>query len=377
MPYAQAAKEQGVKIFHLNIGDPDLNSPAEILAVLRNWPEGPVRYTHAGGEPVLIEALLAYYQNLGFGFLQKQDFVITNGGSEAISMFFYCACAPGDEVLVFEPFYTNYATLAYTSGIKLVAVPTELKDGFHLPERKKIEEYISPKTKAILYSSPGNPTGTVYTDKEVAMLVEIAVKHKILLAADEVYREFNFSGQQHASILKYLDKYPEELVLIDSLSKRYSLCGARVGNIVTKNQEFIKAITKLAQVRLSGDMLGQISGAALTRVPEQYLLDLQREYQARRDLVYRHLKKIPGVTVTLPEGAFYFMAGLPVADAEAFCIWLLEKFRDNNETVMFAPARGFYQTPGRGINEVRIAYVLKPKELERSLEILAKALKTY
>lgn len=376
-PYAVIAKENGAKVFHLNIGDPDLATPNEILDVLHQWPTGPIRYTNSVGEKALIDSLLDYYNKLGFGFLKKQDLVITNGCSEALSMFFFCSCSPGDEVLVFEPYYTNYATIAYINGVVLKAVPTKIEDGFHLPQKAIIEKYITPKTKAILYCNPGNPTGTVYTRQEIESLVNLAIEYNLLLAADEVYREFNFSETPHTSILEFMEKSPKNLILLDGISKRYSLCGARVGNIISLDNELIATITKLAQIRLSGDMLGQISGAALSKVPDQYHIDLKKEYKARRDMIFTGLKKIPGVTVTLPEGAFYVIAGLPVQNAEKFCIWMLEKFRDNNETVMFAPAAGFYQTKGCGQNEIRIAYVLNQSALSRCLEILEKALSEY
>lgn len=376
-PYALIAKEQGVKVIHLNIGDPDLSTPKELLDVLHDWQQGPIGYANSNGDPALIDALIQYYAKLGYDFIKKENVIITIGGSEAIDMFFYSVCNDGDEVLVFEPFYSNYATLAYLNGVQLKGIPTEISKSFHLPDRKEIEKHISNKTKAILFSSPGNPSGTVYTKEEIKMLVDIALKHDLLLVADEVYREFNFSGREHASVLDFMPKASKNILLIDSLSKRYSLCGARVGNIVSLDQDLIKSIGKIAQSRLSGDMIGQKLASALNDVPEEYHQNLKREYIARRDLVYSTLQNIPGVTVSMPEGAFYIMAGLPVKNAEAFCIWLLQEFRDDNETVMFAPGAGFYITPGKGLNEVRIAYVLEQEKLKRSLTILAKALKAY
>jgi aspartate aminotransferase len=376
-PYALAAKEQGVNVIHLNIGDPDLPTPKELLSVLHDWENGPIGYTNSNGNPELIGSLLKYYQELGFDYLKKQDIIVTIGGSEALDMFFYSVCNHGDEVLVFEPFYSNYVTLAYLNGVKLVGIPTELKKGFHLPDSKEIEKHITKNTKAILFSNPGNPSGTIYTKAEIKILVDISMKHDLLLVADEVYREFNFTQREHASVLEFMPEAPHNILLIDSLSKRYSLCGARVGNIVTLDQELIKTIAKIAQSRLSGDAIGQKVAAALTNVPKKYHQDLKEIYLARRDLVYNTLKEIPGVSVSIPEGAFYVMAALPVKNAEDFCIWLLQEFRDNNETVMFAPGEGFYITKAKGRQEIRIAYVLDKAKLQRALEILAKALQVY
>lgn len=376
-PYALTAKEKGVNVIHLNIGDPDLNTPQELLDVLHNWQQGPIGYANSNGDPALINALVTYYNGLGYEFVTKQDIIVTIGGSEAIDMFFYSVCSEGDEVLVFEPFYSNYNTLAYLNGVKLVGIPTELTNGFHLPSLNEIEKHITKRTKAILFSSPGNPSGAVYTKEEIKILVDISIKHDLLLVADEVYREFIFTDKAHNSVLEFMPQAPKNILLIDSLSKRYSLCGARVGNIVSLDQELVKTIGKIAQSRLSGDMIGQKVAAALNTVPHSYHQDLKQEYMARRDLVYKLLKKIPGVTVSLPEGAFYFMVGLPVKNAEAFCIWLLQEFRYKNETVMFAPGAGFYLTEGKGLNEIRIAYVLEIDKLKRAIDLLAKALKAY
>ena len=292
-------------------------------------------------------------------------------------MAFFATCEIGDEVLVFEPFYSNYQALALLNGVHLVGVPTYISNGFHLPDAKFIEKYLTKKTKAILISNPCNPTGVVYTQREINELVLLAVKRNLFLISDEVYREFIFVDRPHASLFPYMKKYPENMIVVDSLSKRYSLCGARLGVFSTLNESLLTGVTKIAMSRLSGGIIDQAVGAALTDIHEKYLNEVQEEYKKRRDVLYKGLSKIDGVTLSMPEGAFYCMVGLPVKNAEDFCVWLLESFRENNETVMFAPGAGFYNSEGKGVNEVRIAYVLNTDKLKRALEILAHALKAY
>ncbi|MCX7996587.1 MAG: pyridoxal phosphate-dependent aminotransferase [Patescibacteria group bacterium] len=378
-PYATAAKQAGATVFHLNIGDPDVKTPEAMLAVLRNWDRNPIGYAPSPGEPAFLRALESYYHGLGFGFLTESDIVATVGGSEAIIMALFSVCEPGDEVLVFEPFYSNYASLAAMADVRFVAVPTTLQTGFHLPERTQIEQRITGRTKAILFCTPGNPTGTVFTRTEMEMLVTIAKERNLFLISDEVYREYIFTGApKHTSILHFMESLPDRTIMLDSLSKRYSLCGARLGVFVSRNPELVQGAVKIAQSRLSGGLIDQLVGAALTEVPQSFIAEVQREYESRRDILYTGLTAIPGVTMTRPEGAFYSMVGLPVPDAEQFCIWLLEKYRsEGNATVMLAPGTGFYLTPGKGKSEVRIAYVLNTSDLKTCITMLADALEQY
>ena len=376
-PFALKAESEGVKVYHLNIGDPDIKSPDLILEKLHKWDINPIRYCNSQGEKVYLEAQCKYYQKVGASWMKIENILATVGGSEGIMMTFMALCEPDEEIIAFDPLYSNYATTAHITGVKLIAVPTSIGNAFHLPDKKIIEKYISPKTKAILYCNPNNPTGTVYTKEETDMLVGIAKDHDLFLVADEVYREFNFSGKPYNSILNYMQQIPDQAILIDSLSKRFSLCGARLGNLVSLNSDFLNSVLKMAVSRLSAGLIDQVAASVVNEVPESFTKNMQNEFKSRRDLLYSELKTIPGITVSLPEGAFYIMAGLPVKDAESFCIWLLKEFRDNNETVMFAPGAGFYATPGKGLNEVRIAYVLNKKELKRSMELLKLALQKY
>jgi aspartate aminotransferase len=377
VPYANEAKKQGVKVYHLNIGDPDVETPEVMMNVLRNWHDNPIRYGQSQGEPVFLKALKTYYHGLGYSFIDVPDIQVTSGGSEAISLALFATCEPGDEVLVFEPLYTNYNTYAVVNGVKLVPVRTRAEDGFHLPKQKEIEKKITKKTKAILYCSPNNPTGTVFTPSEVEGLVALAKKHNLFLLADEVYREYVYDGKKQTSLLTYMHKIPKQAILLDSMSKRYSLCGVRLGALISLNEKIMAGVLRIAQGRLSAGFVDQAIAAKLTEVPQSYLESVNKEYEKRRDVLHEGLKKIPGVVIPKPEGAFYAIVGLPVDDAEDFCRWLLTDFRDNNETVMLAPAAGFYATPGLGKNEVRIAYVLNVQKLTRCIELIAKALKIY
>jgi len=376
-PLAMDAKKNGVKVYHLNIGDPDIKTPKVMLNVLKNWDLETVRYADSKGEPPLLKAMESYYHHLGYDSLEEKNIVITVGGSEAAVMALFAVCGFGDEVLVFEPYYSNYATLAHFCGVKLVPVPTSIKDGFHLPGKIEIEKKITKKTKAILFCSPNNPTGAIYAREELQMLVTLAKKHNLFLISDEVYREFVFNGASHTSILDFLDSMPNQIILLDSLSKRYSLCGARIGILVTLNKEIIAGAVKMAQSRLSGGLVDQLMAAKLTKVPQSYTRKVVEEYQKRRDLIFKGLSQIPGIFLTKPEGAFYTMVNLPVKDAEDFCTFLLKDFRLNNATVMLAPGGGFYATPGQGLNQVRIAYVLKAEDLRISIKIIAEGLRAY
>lgn len=377
VPLADAAKKSGVKVYHFNIGDPDVKTPEVMLQKLKNIPNNPIGYAPSQGHPVFLTALQTYYHNLGHKYLETKNIQVTTGGSEAIAWAMFSVADPGEEILVFEPFYANYNSYAKVNGIRLVPILTMIENGFHLPPKEVIEQAITSKTKAILYTSPNNPTGTVYTKSEIEMLVEITQKHNLFLLSDEVYREFCFDGLRHTSLFNYMQKIPQQSIVLDSLSKRYSICGARLGALVSLNDELMKGVGRIGQGRLSAGLVDQLMAAELTKLKDSFFTEIQAEYQIRRDTIYEGLRKIDGVVISKPEGAFYCITGLPVKNAEHFCQWLLTDFRLKNETVMLAPAAGFYATPGKGRNEVRIAYVLKVEDLERCLVILKAALEKY
>jgi len=377
VPLANAAKARGTRVYHLNIGDPDIQTPKEMLSVLTNWKQNPIGYGQSQGDKSLLEAFAAYYKKLGYGFIGTENIQVTVGGSEAIAMALFAVCDPGDDILVFEPFYANYASYAAVYGINCIPVTTSIANGFHLPSRKEIERHITKKTKAILLCTPNNPTGTVYTQDELEMLGDIASAHNIFLISDEVYREFVYEGGKPASILSLMERMPRQCILVDSLSKRYSACGIRIGCLVTLHDELLSGVLRIAQGRLSAGLVDQAIAAVMGDVPVSYTEDVRREYQKRRDVLYAGLRTIPGVTATLPEGAFYIIAKLPVSDSGDFCRFLLTDFSDKKETVMLAPASGFYKTPGAGKQEVRIAYVLDSTKLIRAVELLKKALVEY
>lgn len=376
-PYAQAAKEQGVKLYHLNIGDPDIETPQVLLDVLKHWKKHTIAYAQSSGDTSFINALVTYYNKVSKNKIVEKNIISTVGGSEAISMTLYAITDPGDEILLFEPYYSNYSAFAAISGVHISAIPTSIDDGFHLPPAAEIEKYITPKTKALMYCSPGNPTGTVYTKDEVERLVAIAKKYNLYLISDEVYREYVFDGKKSVSLLNYFEEITDNAIIVDSLSKRYSLCGARLGAVVTYNEKVIAAVNKLAQARLSAGLIDQVMAAKINEVPKTYMQNVLIEYQNRRDFLYDSLMAIPSIYLAKPEGAFYTMVSLPVKNAEDFCIYLLNTFRSNNETVMLAPGNGFYSTKGKGENEVRIAYVLNRKDLGVSISILKQALTKY
>ena len=377
VPFAVEAKKKGVKVYHLNIGDPDIKTPEVMIDVLKKWSDNPISYGQSQGQPKFLEALAYYYNKLGYSFVKTNHIQVTTGGSEAISMVLFAVCAPGEEVIAFEPFYTNYNSYAAINGVKITPVMTSGETGFHLPVRGEIEKKINKKTRAILICNPSNPTGTVYTKDEMEMLVEISVKNNLFLISDEVYREFVYDGKKYFSILEYMKKYPDQMILLDSLSKRYSLCGARLGMIVSQNRDLMDGVLRIAQGRLSSGYIDQAMAEKLTEVKNSYFKEVHKEYQTRRDVLYKGLKSIPGVFLEKPEGAFYTIVKLPVKDSEDFCQWLLTDFRYKNETVMIAPAAGFYGTKGMGKNEVRIAYVLNCNDLEKAIEILRRALVEY
>jgi aspartate aminotransferase len=383
VPFAVAAKKQGVHVYHLNIGDPDIPTPEVMLKVLTGWKINPISYSQSQGQPEFLEALKVYYHRLGYTCIDISNIQVTSGGSEAISMAIYSCCEPGDEVIVFEPFYANYNTYATVNGVKLVPIRTSIRDGFHLPGRQVIEKSITKKTKAVLICSPNNPTGTVYTKDEMDMLVSVVKKHNLFLLSDEVYREYAYDGRVQTSLLSYMKSIPRQAVLLDSMSKRYSVCGIRLGAIISLNTDLMAGVLRMGQGRLSSGLIDQMVGAKLTRVPQSYFTAVHKEYEKRRDVLYEGLKNIPGVVIPKPEGAFYTIVGLPVSDSEDFCKWLLTDFRENNETFMIAPAAGFYAPAVSGAagvipkNEVRIAYVVNTKDLKRCIELLRVALTTY
>lgn len=373
-PYADAAKAQGKKIYHLNIGQPDIKTPAQFMESIRNYEETIIAYGNSKGEGFMIEAIRKYYSEKGMDFA-AEDIFITNGGSEALIFAVMALCDPGDEIMVFEPYYANYTTFAKEFGARINAVQTSVANGYHLPDAAAIEAQITPKTKAILLTNPGNPTGVVYTQEEMDMIAAIVRKYDLALIADEVYREFVYDGAYRS--FGTMPELDENLIMIDSVSKRYSACGARIGCIISKNKEFGRQIIKACQSRLCSPILEQVGAAALYTTPVSYLEEVNQEYKKRRDTIVAALKKLPGVVASDPKGAFYIMVQLPVDDAEKFAIWTLENFAIDNETVMFAPGNGFYNDPQLGVSEARLAYVLNCQDLEKAIYIMGEALKAY
>lgn len=374
-PHAVEARRAGKTVYPLNIGQPDIPTPKEVLDRLRSFSERNVAYGPSQGLPEFLEALRDYYRRAGIP-AAVEDIFVTTGGSEAIFFVLSAVGDPGDEAIVFEPFYTNYNGFAALAGVRLVPVTTRAEDGYHLPDRRAVEAKIGPRTRAILVCSPNNPTGTVYTDAEMEMLASIARDRGLFLVCDEVYREFAYDGRRQRSVLT-LEGIDDRAVMVDSLSKRISVCGIRIGNIVCRNRDLMAAVLKFGQARLCPPTLGQYAACALGDVPPSYIEGVIREYQRRRDVVFEVLAGAPGVLVRKPEGAFYLCARLPIDDAERFSIFLLRDFSAGGETVMLAPADGFYATPGLGKDEVRIAYVLEEKKLARAMEILGAALLAY
>jgi aspartate aminotransferase len=374
-PLAAAARAAGKTIYALNIGQPDIATPRVILDRLRGYDAQFIPYGPSQGLPEFIDALCFYYRSVGLDVAPAEVFV-TTAGSEAILFTLGAICDPGDEVLVFEPFYTNYNGFATMVGVVPVPVTTRAEDGYHLPGRDAIEAKIGPGTRGILICSPNNPTGTVYTDAEMALLASICRDRGLYLIADEVYREFVYGGVKHHSALT-LPGLGNQVIVVDSVSKRYSLCGVRIGNIVSRNRELMDALLRFGQARLCPPTLGQYACTALTEIPKDYIPRVIAEYEKRRDVVVAALGAIPGVLCRRPEGAFYLCARLPVDDANVFAEFLVRDFDLDGETVTIAPADGFYATPGLGRDEVRIAYVLEEAKLRRAMTIVAKALAVY
>jgi aspartate aminotransferase len=375
VPYAEAAIKKGRNIYQLNIGQPDIKTPAKALAAVKDNAIEVLSYSHSAGFESYRNKLSQYYRNHNIN-VAPDELIITTGGSEALLFTMGSICDAGDEVIIPEPFYANYNGFATSSGVKVVPVKSKIEEGFALPPISEFEKLITDKTKAILICNPGNPTGYLYTKEEIDQLAEIVKKHDLFIVADEVYREFAYDGAKHYSIMS-VPGIEQNAIMIDSVSKRYSMCGARIGCMASKNKEVMSTAMKFAQARLSPPTFAQIASEAALDTPQDYFEEVIEEYTSRRNLLVEGLEQIPGVKVAKPKGAFYCIAELPVKDAEDFAKWLLESFELNNETVMVAPAAGFYSTPNTGMNQVRIAYVLKKENLEKALEILTAALKEY
>ncbi len=375
-PYAVAAEAKGRKIYHLNIGQPDVETPPQFFEAVRNFSQSVLAYAPSPGMPVLIKAIQKYYDNLNMHF-DESEIIITTGGSEALSMVLQCILDDGDEILIPEPFYPNYNTMTNTTGASIRPIPTRPEEGYHYADREKIEAGINEHTRAIMCTNPGNPTGVVLTHEEMAMIVDIAKKHDLFVIGDEAYREFVYGGEPLQSFGEFAEEAPDNIVVIDTVSKRFSACGARIGCIISKNKELMGHCMKYAQARLSVATLDQIASAALYDVGPEYFAAVREEYKRRRDTVVAKLKEIPGVISECPKGAFYLMAALPVDNADNFQKWLLEEFEDHGDTVMFAPGAPMYATPGKGLNEIRIAYILKQQDLERAMDLLALGIKAY
>lgn len=375
MPFANEAKKAGVKIYHLNIGQPDIETPKEMLDVYRKFDEKVLAYGPSQGLDLYRTNLVRYYQRHNIG-LDVDDIIVTTAGSEAIILTMMAIGNPGDEVIVPEPFYTNYNGFATMSGLKIVPLTTYAEDGFVLPGDDKINELITDKTRAIMLCNPGNPTGAVYDRADIQRIADIAKVHNLYVISDEVYREFIYDGYTHTSILD-IDDFADNAIMVDSISKRYSACGARIGCVVSRNRTLMQAILKFAQARLCPPTIDQLAANACIDIEEAYFAGILQEYDRRRTLVYNELHKIDDVICIKPRGAFYIIAKLPIDDAEDFATWMLTQYRENDETVMFAPAQGFYATPGMGRNEVRLAYILNEGDLAKAMIIFRNGLQKY
>jgi aspartate aminotransferase len=375
VPFAEAAKKRGVEVIHLNIGQPDIKTPKGALDAVRKAPIEVLEYSRSEGNESYRVKLAAYYTRHDIEVTPEQ-ILITTGGSEALSFVMGCIADPGDEIIIPEPFYANYNGFSVANGVKVIPLASDISDNFALPPVESFEDYITPRTRAILLCNPGNPTGYLYSREEVRQLAELVRKHDLFLIADEVYREFAYDGKEHYSILQEPGMEAHAIV-VDSVSKRYSMCGARIGCIVSRNAALMAVCLKFAQARLSPPTLAQIASEAALDTPDSYFEEVIREYTSRRDLLLEELSKIKGIRIARPQGAFYCMVELPVEDADHFAQWLLEEFQWEGATVMVAPAAGFYATPGLGTREVRIAYVLEKAQLKKAVQILGKALEIY
>ncbi len=375
VPFAEDAKKRGIDVIHLNIGQPDIKTPEIALDAVRNHKIEVLAYSRTEGSETYRSKLAAYYAKQGIK-VEAQDIIVTTGGSEALSFTMGTIADPGDEIIIPEPFYANYNGFATAMGLRVVPVVSGIERNFALPPIEDFEIHIGPRTRAILICNPGNPTGYLYSKEEIEKLANLVRKHDLFLVADEVYREFTYDNREHFSILNE-DGLENQGIVVDSVSKRYSMCGARVGCMISRNKEVIKTALKFAQARLSPPTLAQIASEAALDTPQEYFDAVIEEYVERRDILIEELEKIPDVVVAKPQGAFYCMAELPVEDADHFAQWLLEHFEDKGQTVMVAPAAGFYATPGLGKNQIRIAYVLEKDKLKRAVALLEKALIQY
>jgi len=375
VPYAEDAKKRGIEVFHLNIGQPDIKTPECALEAIKNNTISVLEYSRSEGSEEYRTKIANYYAKNNID-VTADEIIVTTGGSEALLFAMGSITDPGDEVIIPEPFYANYNGFSTASSVHIVPVISKIEDNFALPAIEEFEKLITPKTKAILICNPGNPTGYLYSKEEIQKLAAIVKKHDLFLIADEVYREFVYDNEKHQSVLSGFG-LEENAIIIDSVSKRYSMCGARIGCLVSKNKNVISTALKFAQARLSPPTFAQIASEAALETPQSYFDEVIVEYKGRRDLLIQELKKIEGIKVATPKGAFYCVVELPVNDADKFAQWLLESFSFNNQTVMVAPAAGFYSTKGIGTNQVRIAYVLKKEDLIKSVEILKVAISTY
>jgi len=375
VPYAEAARKKGTKVYHLNIGQPDIPTPESFLEAIRNTSIKVLEYSHSAGNESYRKKLLGYYQKFNIQF-KLEDIMITTGGSEALRFAFMACLNPGDEVIIPEPFYANYNGFAVEAGITVVPVTSTIESGFALPSISEFESLITPKTKAILICNPGNPTGKLYTLQELEGLIDLVLKHNLYLFSDEVYKEFCYDGASFHSVF-HLPGLEENTIVLDSISKRYSACGARIGCLISRNRAVMESALKFAQARLSPPTFEQIGAEAALETPDSYFEEVKEEYTQRRNLVVHALNQMPGVFCPLPGGAFYAVVKLPIDDSDEFCQWLLESFSFEGATVMLAPASGFYATPGMGKQEVRLAYVLNQEDLTKAMTCLAEGLKAY
>jgi aspartate aminotransferase len=375
VPFAEAAKKAGKTVFHLNIGQPDIETPEAALNAIHNFKDKVLEYSHSAGNESYRIKLAASYQKQGIP-VNVEDILITTGGSEALIFAMLCTCNPGDEIIIPEPFYANYTSFAVIAGVKVIPVTSKIENGFALPPIEEIAMKITQRTKGIVICNPGNPTGYLYSKTELERLGEMVKKHDLFLFADEVYREFCYDGAIPHSVLN-LEGLSEHVIMIDSVSKRYSMCGARIGALVSKNKEVMAAALKFGQARLSPPTIDQVAAEAALDTPQSYFDNVVQEYVERRNIMVDGLNSIPGVFCPKPSGAFYCVARFPLADAEKFCIWLLQSFEFEGQTVMMAPANGFYSSENAGKNEVRIAYVLNQDSLKKSVECLRHALEQY
>lgn len=375
VPYADAAKQKGVKVYHLNIGQPDIETTSKALNAIHNYDEKVIMYSHSAGNLSYREKLCEYYAKVNIN-VTPDDIIVTNGASEALLFAFMTIMNPDDEVIIPEPFYANYNGFAITSGVKVKPIFSSIETGFALPPIADFEKAITPNTKAILICNPNNPTGYLYSEAELEVLRELAIKYDLFLIADEVYREFCYDGSKHHSTM-HLKGVEDNVILIDSVSKRYSACGLRVGCLVSKNKEVINTAMKFAQARLSPPSIGQVAAEAAIDTDDDYFKDIVKEYEARRNVVVEGINKIDGAYCPCPKGAFYIVAHLPIDDSDKFCKWMLTDFNYEGKTVMMAPASGFYSTKGLGTSEVRISYCLNVNDLTDAMNVLAKALEVY